>query len=236
MHAIFPASLIFTVFAAFLTLDVCYADTGVHQGRKIFVWPAKNTAKDVETRLKLLGEQIKQYSTLAGSMRTARRGVSDPFWDWRKGRFREIRRKTCPCVQKVLVDTMLEPSMNGYYQYGNCGEGSMVTICLAKHYGFSRKDILHCQNRYKSAQPGKPPRIKHQFGVLRVGNEWYLLDRWNKFQGGLKLTPILKNGRHATAEHDSNRKLYLLTTPKGGSFFAGANVSEEIEARSPPYW
>ena len=211
------------------------ADVGTHKGTSIFVWPGKGPA-DLEPRKKALAEQISQYSRLAGNMNRAPRGTSDPFWAERKKMLATLHPNTCDCIRKKLVETFFEKPLDGFYQYGNCGEGALVTICLAKHYGFAKSDILHCQNRYKSKDPNTAPRLKHQFGVLRIGDSWYLLDRWNRFQGGLKLEPIMKDGRHLRSKWDSTRKLYRLTTPSGGNFFAGARVSEEIEAKSPTHW
>jgi hypothetical protein len=223
-----------------ILLLVCWprigcADIGEHKGTKIFLWPGK-TPTDLENRKKALGEQISQYSKLAGHMKNAPRSPSDPFWAERKKLIASIWPCDCNGVRKTLIDTLFKQSMDGFYQYGNCGEGAIVTICLAKHYGFQKADILHCQNRYKSSDPTKAPRLKHQFGVLRIGDSWYLLDRWNRFQGGLKLEPIIRDGKHARAQWDATRKLYRLTTPSGGNFFAGARVSEEIEAKEPTYW
>lgn len=211
------------------------ADVGEHKGTRIFRWPAPPPT-DLEGRKKALGEQISQYSKLAGHMKNASRSPSDPFWAERKKLIASIWPCDCNGVRKTLIDTLFKESMDGFYQYGNCGEGAIVTICLAKHYGFAKSDILHCQNRYKSTDATKPPRLKHQFGVLRIGDSWYLLDRWNRFQGGLKLEPIIRDGKHARAQWDPTRKLYKLTTPSGGNFFAGARVSEEIEAKEPTYW
>lgn len=211
------------------------ADVGEHRGAKIYVWPGKGPS-DLEGRKKALGEQISQYSRLAGHMKNAPRSPSDPFWAERKKLIASIWPCDCNGVRKTLIDHLFERSMDGYYQYGNCGEGAIVTICLAKHYGFAKTDVLHCQNRYKSNDPAKEPRLKHQFGLLRIGDSWYLLDRWNRFQGGLKLEPIMKDGKHQRAKWDPTRKLYRLTTPSGGNFFAGARVSEEIEAKAPTYW
>lgn len=210
------------------------ADLGAHNGKKIFLWPGK-AAGDVDTRKKELAEQIRQYSRYVASYRTAPVRSNHPLWQARKDRIQKMRRG-CDGVRKNLVDILLEESLSGFYQYGNCGEGALVTICLAKHFGFPKEDVMHCQNRYKTSGPGETPRIKHQFGLLRVGDTWCLLDRWNRFQCGLRLEPILRDGRHATAEHDRSRKLYRLTTPNGGNFFAGPRVSEEIEARPPAYW
>jgi hypothetical protein len=215
---------------------IASADIGTHKGRKIFVWPGKVTeTSDVEALKKELAKQIRQYSRYVASYRRAPAAPNHPLWQARKDRIRKMRRG-CAGVRKTLVDTLFEESISGYYQYGNCGEGALVTICLAKHYGFPKKDVLHCQNRFKRSKPGEAPKIKHQFGLLRIGDTWCLLDRWNRFQDGLKLEPIIRNGRHAVAEHDKTRKLYRLTTPRGGNFFTSARASEEIEARPPPYW
>jgi len=213
------------------------ADVGQHNGRSIFVWPSKAAAgADVESRKRALAEQIAQYSRLAGSMRSAPRHPNDPFWANRKKIVENILPRNCDGVRRTLVEKLFKDSMSGFYQYGNCGEGAVVTICLAKQFGFPKQDVLHCQNRYKTSNPDEVPRIKHQFGVLRLGDTWGLLDRWNRFQTGLKLEPIIVNGQHARAKHDPTRKLYRLTTPSGGNFFAGARVSEEIEAKVPTYW
>jgi len=211
------------------------ADIGEHQGTKIFVWPGK-APSDLEAKKRALGEQISQYSRLAGHMKNAPRSPSDPFWAERKKLIASIWPGDCSGVKKTLIDRLFKKPIDGFYQYGNCGEGAIVTICLAKHYGFPKSDVLHCQNRYKTSNPDAVPRLKHQFGVLRIGDSWYLLDRWNRFQGGLKLEPIVKDGKHLRSKWDSSRKLYRLTTPSGGNFFAGARVSEEIEVKEPTYW
>jgi hypothetical protein len=169
-------------------------------------------------------------------MRTAPRHPNDPFWAARKRVVEHIMPRNCDGVRRTLVEKLFPESMSGYYQYGNCGEGAVVTICLAKHFGFPKQDVLHCQNRYKTSSPNEVPRIKHQFGLLRLGDTWGLLDRWNRFQTGLRLEPIIENGKHLRAVHDPSRKLYRLTTPNGGNFFAGPRVSEEIEAKEPTYW
>lgn len=214
------------------------ADVGTHQGKSIFVWPSKSQVPSSrEARKAALAEQIRQYSQLTGNMRRVRHEPLDGFWDQRKLRLSRMKGTGCNCVRKNLVEKLFSNPLGGYFQYGNCGEGAVVTICLAKHYGFAKKDVLHCQNRYKTVTPGERiPRIKHQFGLLRDGDTWCLLDRWNRFQGGLKLVPIMEGRKHLSSPHDRSRKLYLLTTPNGGSFFAGPRASEQVEVKGPTFW
>ncbi len=224
------------VFLVTLPVSSLRADIAEYRGTKVYVWPGK-VSGDLESRKQQLAEQIAQYSRLAGSMRSAPRQPHDPFWTNRRRVVEGIQPRNCQGVRKILVDSYLPESVSGYFQYGNCGEGAVVAICLAKHYGFPKSDVLHCQNRYRNLFDEQGvPRIKHQFGVLRMGDTWCLLDRWNRFQGGLRLEPIIENGKHLRAEHDPERLLYHLTTPNGGNFFAGARVSEEIEAREPTLW
>jgi hypothetical protein len=221
--------------ASLLAAGSAWADVGTYRGTSVFVWPTK-IPDGLDARKAALGEQISQYSRLAGNMNRAPRAVSDPFWAERKKLLDSLRPNNCDCIRKKLVETYMKQPLDGYYQYGNCGEGALVSICLAKQYGFQKSDILHCQNRYKAKDPNVEPQLKHQFGLLKLGDSWYLLDRWNRFQGGLRLEPIMKDGRQLRSKWDSSRKLYRLTTPSGGNFFAGARVSEEIEAKEPTYW
>jgi len=110
------------------------ADVGEHQGTKIFVWPGK-VPGDLEAKKRSLGEQISQDSRLAGHMKNAPRSPSDPFWAERKKLIASIWPSDCSGVKKTLIDRLFKKPIDGYYQYGNCGEGAIVTICLAKHYG-----------------------------------------------------------------------------------------------------
>jgi len=153
-------------------------DKGQHQGQEVFTWPAPGEVihRDYE-RLK---ELMTQYSQLVGTSRNPDfQGTSGEFaWRLPGG----IRDNQWACVKKAgpfgsdkwceaVVDQFVNrfvPSGSKYRQYGNCGEGARVGVCLAKRAGFRDDEIKLCE-----------ATADHVFAIVKRDPKWCVLERWD---------------------------------------------------------
>jgi hypothetical protein len=160
---------------------------------KPFEWPtnlSKVITQGEEIRLKLLGQQMNEFSDRTGSCYERNpQGKAEETWvcSRRDERLEKIMisanvKAFCKAVKSYLVNEKLPNSRSNpspYCQYANCGEGQLVGACLAYAYGFPPEKILMCDSVHDHAwslvpEPGKK-------------GSWCLLDRWNKFRCGVTM-------------------------------------------------
>ena len=73
----------------------------------------------------------------------------------------------CAKVKEQYVDTVFYGSETP--QYGNCGEGKWVFVCLAYHAGLSNENIKSCVSQHD-----------HTFAMIKLEGKagWCIMDRW----------------------------------------------------------
>jgi hypothetical protein len=160
---------------------------------KPYEWPTslgKIVRLGEEIRLKLLGQQMDEFSSRTGSCYGRDpQGKAEVTWvcSRRDERLETVMKSGnvkafCKAVKDYLVNEKLRNSRSNpspYCQYANCGEGQLVGACLAYAYGFPPEKILMCDSAHDHAwtlvpEPGKE-------------GSWCLLDRWNAFRCGVTM-------------------------------------------------
>jgi hypothetical protein len=167
-------------------------------GKARFCWPAAGEVIDRDYAR--LGQLMTEYATLVGTClnRDPDGPGEEEFLENRQFSGMEIvdglrlggLKGMCEAVVDELVKTTYEGSK--FCQYGNCGEGALIGVCLALRSGFQTNEIRYCR-------AGKV----HVFGMVYKNprEKWCVMDRWDVVQRGFF---------HCGADWDPSQKTLTL--------------------------
>lgn len=144
--------------------------------KKRFCWPSpeENMSRDFDK----LGVSMSHYATLVGTcLKRKPANLGEEIWcSSRIGRFGRIKesfrrsglKEMCTTVIKEFVDPSYPNS--DFCQYGNCGEGALIGVCLALRADFKTNEIRHCISEND-----------HAFSMVYrdASEKWCILDRWD---------------------------------------------------------
>lgn len=174
---------------------------GLSDANIVFRWPK---AQEVST-LDGLAKHVTLYSDQVGTcLHRKPEGAGEREWcATRTDRWRmvwESRDTSFSAMCSEIVKQFVKTTYTGseHCQYGNCGEGGHIFMCMAAHGGFSRKHIYNCSSKND-----------HNFSILWAGSEkkYCVLDRWDIISkghffcnAGVKDGTLVHEGQKTTAK------------------------------------